>query len=93
MLQVFAEQEPESAGGWEFHRVQKPAGNWTHCPFTPFVFWMLAPLPLSSSQTDTQPIIIFCIHCVEETNMFFIVLFLAVVFLARENTLLVPEFF
>ena len=39
-----------------------------------------------------QPIIIFYIHCVSETNMFFIVLFLTAGFPARENTLLVPGF-
>lgn len=39
-----------------------------------------------------QPTVLFYIYCMQETNMFFIVLFLAAVFLARENTLFISGF-
>lgn len=48
-------------------------------------------LPPSSASQTQQPIIIFYIHCVSETNMFFIVLFLTAGFPAREKLPLSPR--
>lgn len=77
----YPKQETESPRALESPQETR---GWTHCLFSFCILDLGTSLPRLRPRPN-QPIIIFYVHCIKETNMFFIVLFLAAVFLAREK--------